>query len=114
MTTLPLVLSIPPRNTDVEAWRARMEAKRTERHRHEAIEHAAIVASGRTIRRPTAPMQPTERQRAGWHEVRPCVDCGHPTRPSRATITRFPGTRQRATGGRCANCYQRLRRGGAA
>jgi len=42
--------------------------------------------------------------------VRPCVKCGHLTRPAKTPIAKFPGTIQRQTADTCQTCYRRERR----
>lgn len=51
-TPIPDQLVIPPRNTDVEAWRARIEAKRAKLHRFAALNAAAVRAPAPRAARP--------------------------------------------------------------
>lgn len=101
------------RTTDVDAYRARIEAKRAIAHRHQAIERAAVVAATRPVKQPRArkvrqPRPNVERTSKGV-ELRPCVKCGHPTRSTRVPAERAPGSLQRRSGGMCSRCVDRNR-----
>jgi len=47
-------------------------------------------------------------------KVRPCTQCGFPTRPSHSPVADFPGTRVRHNAEICQICYKRDRRKAAA
>lgn len=104
--------------TDVEAWRARIEAKRADAARRRELDAAAAKAPvrplpaalrekpapkprPRTEPKPRAPRAP----RSTGPAVRPCVQCDHPTRPVNARADEHPGTRRRRSGGLCNLCY---------
>lgn len=101
-------LTIPPRNTDDEAWARKIESRRARNRHFEALDAAVIEAA---TRRP-AKLAPTKRTttptstRVRGVSIRPCPECGHPTRSSGIPVAKAPGTRQR-THGVCVPCYDR-------
>lgn len=121
--TAPTILRPAPdlptseRTTDVEAWRARNEAKRQRAHEIQAAELAALVSQIRAGKRPPRnfkmppePKPPRVRKlqpEPRWHRlptVAPCPVCGTPTRSSRRTSAEFPGTVLRGRAGVCVAC----------
>lgn len=121
---IPDFLTIAPRNTDDDAFRARMEAKSDRARHHRAIELAAITAvstrPATVNQRATPTPKPPRRSGPGRvytkkpaiDKVRPCPDCGHPTRANRHKAAEFPGTRPRRSGGRCTSCCKAWAAGG--
>lgn len=106
-----LDLHIAPRNTDDRAWAEKIEARRQQAHRFLALDQAAVVASTRRpvkvapIKRARTATSTVARPERGVN-VRPCPECGHPTRSSGIPVARAPGTRQRR-GTTCVPCYDR-------
>jgi hypothetical protein len=103
-------------HTDVEAWRARIDAKRAEAARRRALDAAAAAAPARPLPRalrvkpaPKPPRTPRVAASKPVRErppaVRPCVKCQHPTRPANARLDEYPGTRRRRAGGVCDPCH---------
>lgn len=114
MTALDTLLTIPPRNTDDAAWRARMDARfeaqvrRRERDKRLQVEAITPVRSPRKPRRQTRPdvERPAARNGHTGPVEAPCSECGRPT------ITHGyerPGVLRRAAG-KCWRCYNRDRR----
>lgn len=102
-------LHIAPRNTDVEAFRARMEAKRARNHYFEQLETRAVeaatrrpvkVAAVKKARTATTTTPPKPKSTG----VRPCVQCGHPTRTAGILLAAAPGTKTRVRNGLCSTC----------
>lgn len=100
-TPNPNLLTVPPRNTDDDQFRARMETKRAENARRRALYEATIAPPVVTVPK----VQPA---------VQACPTCGHPTRPLRTTIEDYPGTRSRQGRGLCGGCKSRIARARAA
>ena len=93
----PNQLTIPPRNLDDDAYRARIEARRADNARRRALYEATIAKPTVTAPKP----EPA---------VAPCPICGHPTRPLRTTVHDYPGTRSRQGRGICGGCKSRIAR----
>lgn len=113
-------LPTAPRVRDVEAWRARIEERRQELHRHKAINHAAVLAEHRPqraekpkpkkARTPTKPREPRTPRTPRPAALRPCITCGHMTRSNHLKAADYPGTRPRARAGECSSCAERIGR----
>ena len=107
-------LTIPPYNTDEDAWRERIEAKRAANHARWAAEQAA-KESQRNPRKvkPVPVREPRERRKPGPPRragIQPCPTCGRPTRPSSYSVTEYPGTIKRTGTGQCFKCASGLKR----
>ena len=125
-------LTIPPYNTDLDAWRARIEEKRAANHARWAAEQAAKesqrnprkvkpVATEACDECGTHYVRRQENQRfcskkcrdrnlkrkreAAPPSVRSCIECGRLTRPNHTTTTDYPGTLLRGDANRCKRCY---------
>ena len=104
------VWSIPTYDTDLDAWRARIEAKRERTHALWASNEAARESQrGRTVRpvpAPTPATKPAPRpSRKASGATKPCPGCHRPTRPSKTNLADYPGTVQRFQGGMCHACW---------
>ena len=103
------------RTADVEAWRARMEAK-GERARGFLTREAKAVESQTGMPRRGTRAKPipggaeTGRPRGATPLViTPCTSCGRQTRSGATPAHRAPGTVQRAAKGMCTSCYRKGR-----
>ena len=104
------------RTADVEAWRARMEAK-GERARGflareaKAVESQTGMPRRGTRAKPRAGGSETGRPRGATPLViEPCTSCGRMTRSGATPEHRAPGTVQRAAKGMCTTCHRKGRK----
>lgn len=105
------VLPTEPRRIDVDAWRARIDAKSSRARYFERLDQDVIAASARPKRAPKPPRAERERparpakvRAPRPSPVRPCPGCGRLTRPSSVKLEDYPGTTIRVREGRCRPC----------
>ena len=129
-------LTIPPYNTDLDAWRARIEAKRERNHYFWRLEEKARESqrNPRKVKqvateacdecgthyvrrqdnqrfcskkcRDRVFKRATRERGDGRPPIRPCVTCGRMTRPTYMRIEDHPDTVTRFQGDKCHSCYR--------
>lgn len=119
MTALDRLISVPRRNTDDDAWQARIEARLDAQHARAAMYAAVRVQAFETATKPPAKVkapakvktprisQPPKPPRIRPATLRPCGGCGHPTRSNQLKAADYPGTRPRARHGLCSTCAEK-------
>ncbi|MFH3837174.1 hypothetical protein WDA38_20680, partial [Acinetobacter pittii] len=109
------VWEVSPTTTDLEAWRAQVEAKRERSIYFRQLEKAAkdsqspqALAKAARLVKPKRTRKPAKPRKPRAPQLRPCAACGYLTRPNGTKAEDFPDvvTLVRGNADMCKTCHR--------